>query len=315
MNGRLGPQVLTRDFADGPATPAEHETETTKAFPRYKMLEAWDEVQITLNSAAKSLRQSRNANEDMQTPPAAVESVVLTKDARCANPRYEMVFTDISKGKGITASNRRLFVREKDGTLRTADQDERNRLNQMYFPRQNNPLRLPIIFEEDDTLAAVLLFNRHPSILDSICKVRPADSPMYISTHIKIYEDIDSKHIFSLLQDTVHWYGFCRWAIAERKIDNMLMVLLQTVRLKDADALAKCVHTMHPNIASAKKVAAPQGTSKPYRHLREYVFASTEVKNARLLTNLLDRQSQLPDAIADPADVRTKQMNGFVGML
>ena len=45
------------------------------------------------------------------------QSVVLTKDARCANPRYEMVFTDISKGKGITASNRRLFVREKDGTL------------------------------------------------------------------------------------------------------------------------------------------------------------------------------------------------------
>jgi len=36
---------------------------------------------------------------------------------------------------------------------------------------------------------------------------------------------------------------------------------------------------MHPGIASAEKVAAAEsGRRKPYRHLREYVFASTEVR-------------------------------------
>jgi len=48
-------------------------------------------------------------------------------------------------------------VREPNGTLRKANQDERHAVNQIYFPQSGRELKHPVMF--DDTNLKVLVGN------------------------------------------------------------------------------------------------------------------------------------------------------------
>lgn len=129
-----------------------------------------------------------------------------------------------------TKDSRRIFVRESDGTLRTANEEERDRMNQQYFSSKHQPLHLPGLFTSPEALSEALRMNQHPSILDIICKLRSHDSRDYIKVHRKVYEDVNERRVFSILQDTPHFYGFVRWLIAENEIEPLLTLLLQDDR-------------------------------------------------------------------------------------
>lgn len=57
------------------------------------------------------------------------------------------VFTDITYGGHDR--DRLIVVREPDGTLREAEWDERDRLNQVYFPRDGRKIDVPAMFQPD----------------------------------------------------------------------------------------------------------------------------------------------------------------------
>eukprot|EP00040_Diaphanoeca_grandis_P026293 m.147189 g.147189 ORF g.147189 m.147189 type:complete len:407 (-) comp30519_c11_seq1:104-1324(-) len=262
----------------------------TKTFPR-ELSVAPDEVDTVLQRAGALLRKQTNANIVLQQTTPDEKSRVIARDPSVGSARYEFCFTDLSQG--YNENTRRVFVRERDGTLRTANQEERNRSDQMYFPKKNNMLRLPQLFTSDEALQRTMDAGMHAKILDTICKIRPSNSSEYISVHLAVYENINEAKMFRLLQQTHHFYGFMMWCISEKKIDNVLEVLLDRSRVTEADELAGAVHSMFPELPSAAKAKASNGTTFGIgAHLREYVFASSAVTNARLITEYMEEFKQ-----------------------
>ena len=91
------------------------------------------------------------AKKLLQIPPILEERTddnikVLDKDPEIVgfdSARY--MFTDITYG--IHDRDRIIVAREPDGTLREAKGSERDRMNQIYFPKEGRYLKTPILFE------------------------------------------------------------------------------------------------------------------------------------------------------------------------
>lgn len=110
--------------------------------PSFKFMTVED-----LNKARE--RASKQLNIRLQMPPVVKinddEVKVLTKD-HCLKGLTSLnyVFTDISSG--IADKNRIIVVRESNGTLRYANQGERSRINQVYFPIEGKEMTPPKMF-------------------------------------------------------------------------------------------------------------------------------------------------------------------------
>lgn len=292
-NGKIGPKVLTPDFSDAkylddPYDPEfSVQPEVTKAFTRFKAVEP-ELVPGIMSAAARHLREKKNANGVMKKPAdVKKDSEVLSFDKRCANRRYEFVFIDTSEGVDI--QDRFMYVRERDGTLRSATHNERLYLESKYYPQQHRPYLLPYLYTSADDMANALLYNKHVDILDGICRMRSSDDATYISTHLTVYKDIIKNSTYSLLQDTHHFYGLGMFLFMNKKVDDLVKCLLERDRIHDANIVANAYHSFHPKSASAKKVKERSGRSKTFQDLREFVFASSDVTTGRLLTTVLDK--------------------------
>ena len=64
-----------------------------------------------------------------------------------------------------TDRSRIIVVRQPDGTLRTSNWDEQDRLNQTYFPRDGRRHYIPAMFETDN-LKAILGPSKYEYVLD-----------------------------------------------------------------------------------------------------------------------------------------------------
>ena len=79
--------------------------------------------------------------------------------------------------------DRYIVVREVDGALREATWDERDRMNQIYYPKTGRKLNMPRMLT-GDYLPDVLKNKRHLDVLD-LCNVQcEADSPQYIEVSV-----------------------------------------------------------------------------------------------------------------------------------
>jgi len=87
----------------------------------------------------------------LQIPPVLDERTddhlkILEKDpAMVGFDSANYVFTDITYG--IHDRDRIIVAREPDGTLREATGAERDRMNQIYFPKEGRYIKTPILFE------------------------------------------------------------------------------------------------------------------------------------------------------------------------
>lgn len=98
----------------------------------------------------------RKADEDMwerlQMPPVLKvreeDTRIFSRDpALQGYSEHKYVFTDITFG--ISNKDRLIYVREPDGTLRAANNEERDRLNKIYFPVPGREVMMPKMFEEE----------------------------------------------------------------------------------------------------------------------------------------------------------------------
>ena len=63
--------------------------------------------------------------------------------------------------------SRIIVVREPDGTLRTSNWDEQDRLNQTYFPRDGRRHYIPAMFQTEN-LKAILEPSKYEYVLDRL---------------------------------------------------------------------------------------------------------------------------------------------------
>lgn len=112
--------------------------------PVYKFMTD-EELQAALDQA------KAKADLRLQMPPVVKKSVVTPRTisfdpALQGYDKSKFVFTDITYG--MSNVNRMIVVRDTDGTLRDADDKERQRLNQIYFPLNGREIDTPKLFQK-----------------------------------------------------------------------------------------------------------------------------------------------------------------------
>ncbi|XP_059776204.1 small ribosomal subunit protein mS22 isoform X3 [Balaenoptera ricei] len=166
-----------------------------------------------------------------------------------------------------------IVVREPSGTLRKASWEERDRMIQIYFPKEGRRILTPVIFKEGN-LQTMYSQDRHVDVLNLCVAQFEPDSAEYIKIHHQTYEDIDKYGKYDLLRSTRHFGGMAWYFVNKKKIDGLLIDQIQRDLVDDATSLVQLYHILHPDGQSAQeaKEQAAEGL-----HLVK-VFAETEAQ-------------------------------------
>ncbi|XP_033107714.1 28S ribosomal protein S22, mitochondrial-like [Anneissia japonica] len=215
--------------------------------PKYKLL-SQEKLQEFREIAMRA------AEERLQMPPVLEErkedDTVIVKNPELRGlETSKYIFTDITVG--INDRERFIVVREPDGTLRKAKWEERDRLTQIYFPRQGRALVAPTLFEN---LQNFFTSDRHEELLDLTCVQFEPDDKNFIRVHKSVYEDIGNTWKYDLLRSTRHFGGMAYYFTLNKRIDGLLTDMIERDLIEDAIELVCLFLLLHPDCSSGKEV-------------------------------------------------------------
>ncbi|XP_019388635.1 PREDICTED: 28S ribosomal protein S22, mitochondrial isoform X1 [Crocodylus porosus] len=195
------------------------------------------------------------AKHKLKMPPVLSErkpiNDVLAEDRLLEGTEtVKYVFTDLTYS--IPHKERFILVREPSGVLRKASWEERDRMIQIFFPREGRKVLPPPIFKEEN-LVQVLRQDRHEDALNLCIAQFEPDSADYIRIHHQIYDDIDKTAKYDLLRSTRHFGGMAWYLVNKKTTDGLLMDMIQRDLLDDATSLITLYHMLHPECQSAKE--------------------------------------------------------------
>ncbi|XP_070761336.1 small ribosomal subunit protein mS22 isoform X2 [Enoplosus armatus] len=223
--------------------------------PTYKLM-----TDDQLEQAAELAKEQ--AKKLLQMPPILQErkpiNDVLSEDKILDGmDTSKYVFTDITYD--TPHRERFIVVREPNGTLRKATWEERDRLIQIYFPKEGRKLTAPLVFKEEN-LKMVFSQDRHEDVLDRCLVQFEPDSSEYIRVHAATYEDLDKHGKYELLRSTRHFGGMAWYLLNARRVDGLIVDMLKRELLQDAVSLVSLFHVVHPHSESAQEAATQQAT-------------------------------------------------------
>uniref|UniRef100_A0A8C2NSB3 Mitochondrial ribosomal protein S22 n=1 Tax=Capra hircus TaxID=9925 RepID=A0A8C2NSB3_CAPHI len=209
--------------------------------PTYKLM-----TQAQLEEATRQAIEA--AKVRLKMPPVLEERTpindVLAEDKILEGTETaKYVFTDISYS--IPHRERFIVVREPSGTLRKASWEERDRMIQIYFPKEGRRVLTPVIFREEN-----------------------------LEIHHQTYEDIDKYGKYDLLRSTRHFGGMAWYFVNKKKIDGLLIDQIQRDLADDATSLVQLYHILHPDGQSAQE--AKEQAAEGLQLIK--VFAKTEAQ-------------------------------------
>jgi len=148
-----------------------------------------------------------------------------------------IIFTDITMN--INDRDRLIVARDPDGTLRYASWAEREKMNQIYFPREGKEFMTPKMFEDSELLNQILgrasdEDNTYEFVLDRACLQFEPDDPLYVGVCETVYNTIDERRHFDYLKSTRHYGPFVFYLARTRRMDNLLFHSLTHDRLVDS---------------------------------------------------------------------------------
>ncbi|CAL1571651.1 unnamed protein product [Knipowitschia caucasica] len=223
--------------------------------PEYKLM-----TDQQLDQAMKAAAEQ--ANRVLQMPPVLSERKpihdVLSEDPVLDGmDTAKYLFTDITFN--VPHRERFIVVREPSGTLRKATWDERDRLVQVYFPKEGRKLTPPLIFKEEN-MKMVFSQDRHEDILN-LCLVQfEPDSSHYIRVHAAVYEDLEKHGKYDLLRSTRHFGGLAWYLVNARRVDGLIVDMLKRELLQEAVCLVSLFHMVHSHSESALEAAQQEAT-------------------------------------------------------
>ncbi|XP_020035764.2 small ribosomal subunit protein mS22 isoform X2 [Castor canadensis] len=237
--------------------------------PTYKLM-----TQAQLEEATRQAVEA--AKVRLKMPPVLEERTpindVLAEDKILEGTEtHKYVFTDISHN--IPHRERFVVVREPSGTLRKASWEERDRVIQIYFPKEGRRVLPPIIFKEEN-LKTMYSQDRHADVLNLCVAQFEPDSTEYIKVHYQTYDDIDKHGKYDLLRSTRHFGGMAWYFVNKKRIDGLLIDQIQRDLVDDATSLVHLYHMLHPDGRSAQE--AKEQTAEGVNLIK--VFAKTEAQ-------------------------------------
>uniref|UniRef100_A0A672L0Y6 28S ribosomal protein S22, mitochondrial-like n=1 Tax=Sinocyclocheilus grahami TaxID=75366 RepID=A0A672L0Y6_SINGR len=200
--------------------------------PKYKLM-----TDTELEEAVRKAEEQ--AKRLLKMPPVLPErkpvNDVLSEDQMLEGmDTAKYVFTDINFN--VPHRERFIAVREPSGTLRKATWNERDRIIQVYFPKEGRKITPPPIFKEEN-LRVVFEQDRHEDVLNQ-CVVQ-----------------------FDYLVLSTRFFGGLAWHLVNgRRIDGLVVDMLQRDLMQDAVRLVHLFNLVHPQSESAQHAQRQQAT-------------------------------------------------------
>jgi len=186
------------------------------------------EYQFVTDEELQKLRKESDevAMKKLQMPPVMDErnpvGRQLENDEMLAGfDISKFVFTDITYG--ISDRQRLVVVRDPDGVLRTADWDEQDRMNQVYYPREERKHYTPQMFELEQLETLLENPDKYEYVLDRNCSQFEPDHPIYIRTAEFVYEHVNEHKNFSVLHSTRHYGPMVFYFCWTKQVDEFLV--------------------------------------------------------------------------------------------
>jgi len=206
--------------------------------------------QFLTDQELKELQQEadQKAENKLQMPPVMNEreetGMVLEEDPLLVGLDIsKIVFTDITYG--VSDRERLVVVRETDGSLRTADWDERDRMNQIYYPREGRKHYLLPMFEPENLTELLKDETKYEYILDRNCIQFEPDHPLYIRTAETVYNHINEKKNFNVLHSTRHYGPMVFYLCWCKQIDDFIVHKILNQNLAGAAEAVKLFAAIH----------------------------------------------------------------------
>ncbi|XP_067158038.1 small ribosomal subunit protein mS22 [Apteryx mantelli] len=216
--------------------------------PKYKLM-----TEAQLEEATR--KAIEEAKEKLRMPPVLnerepIDDILAEDKILEGTETTKYVFTDLTYS--IPHRERFIVVREPSGVLRKASWEERDRMIQIFFPKEGRRVIPPVIFK-DEHLATVFQQDRHEDILNMCIAQFEPDSPDYIRVHHRTYDDIEKHAKYDLLRSTRHFGGMVWYLVNRKKTDGLLIDMLHRDLLDDTTSLITLYHMLHPECQSAKE--------------------------------------------------------------
>ncbi|KAG5889646.1 hypothetical protein JTB14_028924 [Gonioctena quinquepunctata] len=203
---------------------------------------------MTDEQLQQAIQEAKVKTEELlQIPPVVavrrpMDKVLSRDPALKGLEESKMVFTDITFG--VKDSERLIVVREPDGTLREAEWEMRNRMNQIYFPKKERSLKPARMFS-GGYLESLLNRKEYEFILDRACvEFEPNDSDYHRVVSIT-YQHVNDNDGFDILRSTRHFGALTFFLVWHKSIDNLLLELIETAHVDEANELLKLFSKVH----------------------------------------------------------------------
>ncbi|XP_078712947.1 small ribosomal subunit protein mS22 isoform X1 [Lampetra fluviatilis] len=260
--------------------------------PKYKLMTDAQLQEVMRNAYSEA---ERALTPSPMLPERTPINDVLSRDTMLDGlEETPIVFTDISYS--VPHRERFIVVREPDGTLRKASWEERDRMLQVYFPRPGRRIIPPAVFSGEN-LMALLSAQRHEYILNWCILQFEPDSHDYIQVHECVYEDLYKRVATHTLHSTRHYPGLVWFLLKTRRIDSLLIDLIQRDRLEDAVDLVSIFHLLHPESPFSKEATL----SRPEGIDLIQMFARLDAENGARIQLALQTHQEVPQGTANKA--------------
>ncbi|KAK3760775.1 hypothetical protein RRG08_056184 [Elysia crispata] len=212
--------------------------------PKYRLL---TDAELKGEMAAARDRLSKRLQIPPYMNPRKPNVTPLAVDPDLAHfDTSNYVFTDVTFG--IKDRDRTVVVRETDGTLRIAPWDVRDRMNQIYNPREGKEYLKPQMFDEKN-LERMIWEKKYVYILDRACCQFEPDDPDFIRTTHRVYKAVDSAGDHDDLRSTRHFGSLAFYLVWYKMADSLLLDMLKRDFASDAADLVKLYSIVHPQSA------------------------------------------------------------------
>ncbi|TDG51373.1 hypothetical protein AWZ03_002168 [Drosophila navojoa] len=169
---------------------------------------------------------------------------IISKDPALkdfADSKY--VFTDITFG--LRPSDRKVVVRDVDGTLAYAPLETQKRMNQLYFPLVGRRSYTPRMFSEEQLLQRCLDDHKYEFILDRLTVQYEPYEAEFHNISAKVFTHLNESKQFDLLRSTRHFGPMAFFYAWHRCIDDLLYDMIRRDYLSNAVQLIALSYKIH----------------------------------------------------------------------
>lgn len=115
---------------------------------------------------------------------------------------------------------------------------------QIYFPQPGRESKKPLMFN-DEYLKSLLERKEYEFILDRACVQFEPDDPEYQKITSVTYQHLNKQNDFEILRSTRHFGPLTFFLTWFKMIDNLLLELISTSNIKEANLLLKLFNKLH----------------------------------------------------------------------